>query len=576
MYITSIPNRTSPPCILLRESYRVGKKVHKRTVANLSKWDPRIVAGLQALLKGGKVIEEGSKEDFEVSASVPHGHIGAVLGVMKNLELPTILSSQRSRERDLVMGMIVARIINPGSKLATARGINGETQFTSLGEALGIAEATEDELYGAMDWLVARQERIEKKLAGRHLRNGTLVLYDVTSTYFEGRSCPLAQYGVNRDGKNHKLQIVFGLLCDGEGRPVATEVFEGNTADPKTLGTQIGKIRERFGLERVVVVGDRGMLTDARINEEIKCVEGLHWITALRAPAIQELVKRGSLQLSLFDEQDLAEITSPEYPGERLIVCRNPLLATDRRRTREELLQATEQELGKITAAVSRETRPLRGKEKIGLRVGKIINRYKMSKHFLLTISDDSFQYARDTEKIAEEARLDGFYVIRTSVPKETLTAAETVAAYKGLSRVERAFRSMKTVDLQVRPIYHHLSERVRAHVFLCMLAYYVEWHMRKALAPILFQDDDPAAGQAVRGSVVAPAVRSLKARRKAATKRTEEGFPVLNFRGVFDFLATIVNNTMQPRIPGAPSFRKMTTPNRYQQHILDLLGVRL
>ena len=550
--------------------------MHKRTVANLSKWDGRIVAGLRALLRGGEVIEKGSRKDFEVIRTIPHGHVAAVLGTIRKLELDTMLSSASGRERDLVLSMIVARIIDPRSKLATAQGLNEETRFNSLGEELGVGDADEEGLYGALDWLVARQARVEKKLAQRHLANGTLVLYDVSSTYFEGRACPLAKMGENRDGKERKLQIIFGLLCDSEGRPIATEVFEGNTGDPKTLGAQIGKIRGRFGLDRVVLVGDRGMLTEARIDQELRDVAGLDWITALRSPAIQQLVNEGSLPLSLFDEQDLAEISSPQYPGERLIVCRNPYLAEDRRRTREELLGATEKELGKIAAAVSRARRPLRGKEHIGLRVGKVINRYKVGKHFRLEITDKGFQYQRETEKIAEEGRLDGFYVIRTSVPKEMLDASETVAAYKGLSRAERAFRSLKTVDLKVRPIYHHLANRVRAHVFLCMLAYYVQWHMRKALAPILFDDDDPEGGQRLRESVVTPALRSPKAQRKAGTKRTEQGFPVMNFQGVLKHLATIAKDTMQPCIPGAPTFRKTTIPSRYQQHILDLLGVRV
>ena len=583
MYIESVPNRNSPPCILLRESHRQGRKVRKRTLANLTHWPPEVVEGLRALLKGGKVVAGGQDgqggpigADFEIVRSLPHGHVAAVLGTLKRLGLDRILAARRCRWRDLVVAMIVARVIDPRSKLATARGLNEDTAFTSLGEALDVSDADENDLYDAMDWLLGRQCRIEAKLAGRHLKDGTLVLYDVTSTYFEGVSCPLARFGHNRDGKRGKLQIVVGLLCEVGGRPIAVEVFEGNTADPSTLARQIQKVRQRFGLRCVVVVGDRGMLTEARLREELAPVEGLEWITALRAPAIRKLIEAGSLQPSLFDQRDIGEISSPEYPGQRLVVCRNPLLAAERRSKRQELLAATEAELAKIARAVSRPRRPLRGADKIGVRVGKCLNRFKVGKHFRIKITADSFSYERDEEKIAQEAALDGIYVVRTSVPAERLDTEDTVRAYKGLSKAERAFRSLKTVDLKIRPIYHHLPQRVRAHVLLCMLAYYVQWHMEQALAPVLFADDDPAGAEAMRQSVVAPAQRSKKAHRKIATKRTDDDRCVHSFRTLLADLATICKNRIQPKLPGAGTFDQLTRPTPSQQYALDLLGVRL
>ncbi len=572
MYIESVPNRDSPPCILLRESYRHGKKVRKRTLANLTQWPPKVVAGLRALLKGGNVSVAG--EGFEIERSLPHGHVAAVLGVLRDVGLHKIIAPRRCRQRDLVMAMIVARIIDPRSKLATARGLSDETAFTSLGEVLGLGQIDENDLYAAMDWLLARQERIETALAGRHLHDGTLVLYDLSSSYFEGKTCPLAKLGYSRDGKKGTLQIVYGLLCDVEGRPIAIEVFDGNTGDPATLAAQVTKLRKRFGLARVVLVGDRGMITEARIREDLDGVEGLNWITALRGRAIGGLVEAGHLEPSLFDQMDMAEITSPDYPDQRLIVCRNPLLAELRRHKRQELLEATEQKLAKIVTAVTRTNKPLRGADKIGLRVGRVINRYKVAKHFAVHIGDDSLAYERKAGKIAEEAALDGFYVIRTDVPQTALDAEQTVRAYKGLSKVERAFRRMKTVDLQIRPIHHRTADRVRAHVLLCMLAYYVEWHMRQRLAPVLFDDEDPAAGQALQTSPVAPAQRSPGAKRKAATKRTNDDTPVHSFQTVLADLATITKNRIQPSVPGAESFEKITRPTPNQQRILDLLGL--
>jgi len=532
------------------------------------------VAGLKALLKGRKVSLDG--DGFEIERSLPHGQVAAVLGVLRDLELHKIIAPRRCKHRDLAVAMIVARVIDPQSKLATARGLSDETAFTSLGEVLALGKIDENDLYAAMDWLLGRQERIEAALAGRHLHDGTLVLYDLSSSYFEGKTCPLAKLGHSRDGKKDKLQIVYGLLCDVEGRPIAIEVFEGNMGDPATLATQVGKIRDRFGLARVVLVGDRGMITEARIREDLDGVEGLNWITALRAPAIRGLVKAGHLQPSLFDQIDMAEITSPDYPGQRLIVCRNPLLAEQRRHKRQELLEATERELAKIVTAVTRTSKPLRGADKIGLRVGRVINRYKVAKHFAIRIGHDSLAYERRAERIAAEAALDGFYVIRTDMPETALDAAETVRAYKNLSKVERAFRSLKTVDLKIRPIYHRLPDRVRAHVLLCMLAYYVQWHMRQRLAPVLFDDEDPAAGRALQPSPVAPAQRSPAAKRKAATKRTDDDRPVHSFQTMLADLATIAKNRIQPSVPGAESFEKITRPTSNQQRILELLGVSL
>ena len=570
MYIEKVPNRNSPPAILLREGWREGKKTRKRTVANLSSWPSQKVEMLRRLLAGERLVPIG--EGFQILRSLPHGHVAAVLGTVGKLGLDKLIRSKADLQRQLVLAMIVARIIEPSSKLATARGFGQQTASSSLGQVLGIQEADEEDLYQAMDWLLKRQVAIENGLAQRHMAEGTLMLYDVTSSYFEGRACPLAQLGHDRDGKKGKLQIVFGLLCNPQGCPVAVEVFEGSRGDPKTLSSQIQKVRERFGLKRVVFVGDRGLLTSARITEELKPVEGLDWITALRAPTIRSLVEQGVIQPSLFDETDLAEVDSPEYPGERLIVCRNPFLAHERRRKREELLQATEKELEKVAQAAQRDKRRLKGADKIGLRVGRILNRYKVGKHFRAEISQDSFRYERDQHKIAQEAALDGIYVIRTSLPQTVLDAEQTVRAYKGLSVVERAFRSMKTVDLKVRPIHHRLPDRVRSHVFVCMLAYYVEWHMRRALSAMLFDDDDKAEGEALRDSVVAPAQRSPKALTKALTKRTEDGLPVHSFQSLLKDLATITRNKVM--VVGE-SFEQLATPTPLQQRAFDLLQVR-
>jgi len=574
MYIETVPNRSSPPAILLRESYRVRGQVKKRTLANLSAWLPERIETLRVALRGEPPRARATGPDFDIVRSRPHGHVAAALGALRRLGMPALLARQPSRPRAIVCALIVARLLDPRSKLATVRGLRAATLTSSLGAALGVTTIDEDDVYAAMDWLLGQQVRIENQLARRHLQDGTLVLYDLTSTWFEGRTCPLARFGHSRDGKKDKLQIVIGLLCDRAGRPIAVEVFNGNTADPNTLAAQVTKVRQRFKVERVVFVGDRGVLTAARIRDDLAPIAGLAWITALRAPQIQALLVSGSLQLSLFDQRDLAEITDPAYPGERLIACCNPLLKAERARKREELLAATERDLEQIAQATTRPRRPLRGADTIGLRVGRVLNHYKVGKHFCVEITDHGFHYHRDAERIAREAALDGIYIIRTSVPATALEAPDTVRAYKDLAVVERAFRSTKTVDLKVRPIYHHLADRVRSHVFLCMLAYYVEWHMRQALAPILFDDEEPAAGEALRGSIVRPARRSPKAQHKAAAKMTDDGMPVHSFRTLLADLATITCNTCQPRLPGAPAFEKITTPTPVQQRALKLLGV--
>jgi transposase len=574
MYIERVPNRGSRPAVLLREGWREGGKVRKRTLANLTDWPEHRIQALSAALKGESVAGD-LREAFEIVRSRPHGHVAAVLGAIHRAKLESVLSRDACRERDLCIAMIAARVVNPSSKLAIARSLSSETCDSSLGEVLGVEGASEDDCYDAMDWLLERQPAIERALAKRHLQGGTLVLYDVTSTYFEGRCCPLAKRGHSRDGKRDKLQIVIGLLTDGEGCPVAVEVFEGNTADPKTLAAQLDKLRERFELKRIILVGDRGMITDARIREELRSQDGLDWVTCLRAPAIAKLVAEGSLQLSLFDQRDMAEIQSDAFPGERLVVCRNPLLADERTRKRQDLLAATEKELERIALAVTRKARPLRGRDRIGLRVGKVLGRFKMAKHFRLTIDDDAFVWQRDEAAIAAEAQLDGIYIVRTTVRADALPADEVVRCYKRLSTVERAFRSIKTGELHIRPIHHRKADRVRAHVLLCMLSYYVEWHMRKALAPILFDDDDRAAAEARRESVVAPAQRSLRAEQKAATKRTEDDQPVHSFRSLLRDLGTIAKNRVQPR-RDAPAFDLITKPTPFQQRAFALLHLSL
>ena len=576
MYIERVPNRNSPPAVLLRESYREGGRIRKKTLANLSKLPDSIVDNLKIVLKGGAAIENLS-ESFSVVRSLPHGHVAAVLGTLKKLDLHNLIAPSNSRKRALVLAMIVARLLDPRSKLATARGLSSETCNSSLSELLGLEKADEDELYEAMDWLVSRQESIENELANRHLCEGALVLYDVSSTYFEGTQCPLARYGYNRDKKKGFLQIVFGLICDKRGCPIAVEVFEGNTSDTTTITAQIEKVRHRFGIQQVVWVGDRGMITNTRILADFQSVEGLDWITALRASQIRKLVEQEAVQLSLFDETDLVEFSCSDYPGERLIACRNPMLAEEKSLTRVALLQATEQELNKIVIATVREKRALKGADQIGLRVGRVLNAKGVGKYFNIAITEESFSFSRNEVAIAKDSALDGIYIIRTSVKSQTLDAASAVRAYKSLSNVEQAFRSYKTVDLKVRPIYHRLEQRVNAHVFLCMLAYYVEWHMRKALAPLLFDDEKVTEQPEEQSSVVAPSKRSKKARAKAATKKTSEKLPVHSFQTLMADLATIVKNKFQSNgLEASLTFEKITQPTHLQQKALDLLQVSL
>jgi hypothetical protein len=542
-------------------------------LCNLSDWPTATIEGLRGVLRGGTVIAP-ERDAFTVTRSLPHGHVAAALGTARRIGLDRLLGPDGHRCRDLVLALIVSRILDPTSKLAAARALSPATAASSLGDVLALGRVDEDELYTALDWLLARQPAVEAALAKRHLSNGTLVLYDVSSSYMEGRRCPLAKRGYSRDGRKGTLQIVYGLLCDPDGCPVAIEVFDGNTADPKTLAAQIGKLKHRFHLDHVVLVGDRGMLTQARITEEVRAA-GLDWITALRAPAIKGLLESGALQLSLFDQRDMASITAPDFPGERLVVCRNPDLAAERRRKRDDLLAATERDLARIQAAVARKRNPLRGTAEIALAVGAVIDTYKMAKHFDLTITDAAFSFARKTAEIQAEAASDGLYVVRTSLPAEALDDAATVRSYKSLARVERAFRCIKTVDLQIRPVHHWLADRVRAHVFLCMLAYYVEWHMRQHLAPMLFDDTDKNAAEALRTSVVAQAQRSPLAVNKQTTGRTEDGLPVHSFRTLLADLATLARNTITTAVSPLYPLTVLTRPTAVQRKALDLLGVQ-
>ena len=531
MYIETVPNRKSPPAILLREGWREGKKTLKRTLANLSDWPRPKIEALRRVLRDETLV---SPEDLLTTRqTLPHGHVEAILAMIRHLGLEAVIASKRCRERDLVLGMIVQRLIDPCSKLATTRAWH----TTTLAEELGIAEATEDELYAAMDWLLARQERIEKKLAARHLTEGGLVLYDVSSSSYEGRTCPLAHFGHNRDGDKQLPIIVYGVMTDGEGRPVGVEVYPGNTGDPTTVGDQVEKLRQQFGLERVVLVGDRGMLTQPQIDK-LQKHSGLGWITALKSGAIRELVEKGDLQLSLLDEKNLAEITSPDYPGERLVVCHNPLLEEERARKRQALLEATEKSLTKIVQEVARRKKKLLTAAEIGLKVGKVLGRYKVGKHFDCQIGEGSFTWSRRQDSIDQEAQLDGIYVLRTSEPVARLSTADTVRSYKRLAEVERAFRCLKGIDLLVRPIRHRTEDRVPAHIFLCLLAYYVEWHLRQVWAPLLFEDEERREERQRRDPIL-PAEPSASARAKKSSHQTADGLPVQSFATLLADLAS-------------------------------------
>lgn len=559
---------------LLRRTYREDGKVKHETLGNLSHLPDTALSLVKRSLAGEHFVS--ATDGLHIERTLPHGHVAATLGLLRKLGLHEVIDAQPSRERDIVCSMIVARVLEARSKLATARSLAEQTRSSSLSEVLGLQDIDEDDLYSAMDWLLKRQRRIEKALADRHLRGAMLTLYDVSSTYFEGRRCPLAKLGHSRDHRRDRPQIVFGLICDEQGRPMSIEVFDGNTGDPKTVGAQVKKLCERFGLERVVMVGDRGMLTSARIEHDLG-PDGVDWISALRAPQIRRLTEEGALQLSLFDKRDLAEIKSVDFPNERLVACRNPLLLEERRRKRNEMLAATETKLTLIRTAVDRAKRPLRGKDKIGMRVGLALARTKMGKHFNVEITDDSFRFERKQANIEQEAALDGIYVVRTSLPKREIDAEGVVRAYKQLANVERAFRSIKTIDLKIRPVFHYTADRVRSHVFLCMLAYYVEWHMREALAPMLFGEDDADAAELARTSVVAPATPSPSALAKARTKRTAEDAPAHSFRTLLNDLATIAHNRVRTGASDdAASFTVITTPTTIQQRAFSLLGVGL
>jgi hypothetical protein len=570
MYVESVPNRSSPPAILLRESYREQGRVKKRTLANLSDWPASLVEGFRTLLKGGVAV---AADAIRIRRSLPHGHAVAALGTLRTIGLDRLLSRPTDKRlASLAIALIASRLISPASKLATARDLAADTACSSLGWLLQLGAVDEVELYRTLDWLGERQAAVEAALARRHLKDGALVLYDVSSSWLEGRCCELARFGYSHDGKKGKLQIVYGLLCAVDGCPVAVEVFAGNTADPMTLSAQVDKLKQRFGLSRVVLVGDRGMITSARIREELKPA-GLDWITALRAPQIRALLEAGAFQLSLFDQRGLAEITAPDFPGERLVVCRNPLLAEERARKREDLLRATEAALSKLADKIAHGRGPT-GRDKIARAVGRIENRYKLAKHFDIAIAEDGFTVQRNQARLASEARLDGFYVIRTSLEENALAADNVVGAHKGLARVERAFRSLKTVDLHVRPIHHWLASRVRAHVFLCMLACHVEWHMRERLKPILFDDDDPVAAARERASIVASAQPSPAALSKRAGKLTPEGGSVHSFQSLLRDLSTCTLNWMTTTLNEAYSFPLVATPTAVQARAFALLGV--
>jgi transposase len=573
MYIESVPNRNSPPAILLRESYREAGKVKKRTLANLSDWPAQLIEHFKVLLRGGVAVAD-QEELLSIERSLPHGHVAAVLGGARECALEEWFAAAPLRLRPLLLALVVARVIEPASKLATYRMLHADTAVNSLGRLLALESSPQEHIYRALDWLAEQQQGIERRLVRKHLTERTLVLYDLTSTWLTGRCCPLAARGYSRDGKRDDPQIVFGLICTAAGCPIAVEVFAGDTADPATLGAQIDKLKHRYGIERLTWVGDRGMLTNARIETLLK-PNALDWISSLRSPQIAELAREcGPFQPSLFDERGLLEVSSEQFPGERLVVCRNPLLAAERARKREELLAATEAELSAIVQATKRKRAALKGAHNIALRVGRVIERFRMAKHFDLSIGENSFGFARKRAQIAAEAALDGLYVIRTSLPAQALSAQQAVASYKGLSVVERAFRSLKTVDLQVRPVFHWNAQRVRAHVFLCMLAYYVEWHMREKLKPMLFDDEFIVQANAERASPVAKAKRSESARKKDRTKRSDDGLPVHSFRTLLKDLATLTLNIAHTALNCEAKIVITTRPTPVQEKAFRLLGI--
>jgi transposase len=598
MFIERVPNRTSPPAILIRESFREGTKVHKRTLANISKLPEPMVAAIGQLIKGAEIAAPVT-DSFEIRRTLPHGHAAAVLGTMRKTGLDALIKARTKdehRSAAIVRALIVNRVIAPGSKLAFWRALEPATATSSLAKACDLENVAEREVYAALDWLLDQQSRIETALAKKHLRSkclsdfdkqnqkgGALVLYDVSSSYLEARCCELARHGYSRDHRRDRPQIVYGLLCAADGCPVAIEVFEGNSqnaclvltsktrGDPKTLTAQVKTLKNRFKLANIVLVGDRGMITSARITEDLKPA-GLDWISCLKAPQIRDLVAAGPLQLSLFDERDLAEISAPElFPGERLIACRNPLLAGERARKRSALLEATERNLKRVAEAVRRAPKKHTAAV-VGLKIGAVIDKHKMAKHFVLDIRDGHVAFRRDDEKIAAEATLDGIYVIRTSVPKDQFSAEDAVGAYKSLAQVERAFCTMKGVDLQIRPIHHWLGDRVRAHVFLCMLAYYVEFHMRRALAPMLFAEHAPEARE--RKSIVAPAEPSPATIDKRTQRRSADGQPVLAWPDLLAHLATLTLNEVALPMQGTATFTLLARPTALQEKTFALLDL--
>ena len=565
MYVETVPNRNSPPAILLREGRREGKKVHKRTLANLTHWPKDKIERLRRVLKNEPLVHPDQL--FVIERSLPHGHVELLLEAIRQLKLPALIDPRPSPKRDRVLAMILQRLLYPASKLATTR----LWHTTTLAEELSLEDTDEDDLYEAMDWLLERQDRIERKLAKRHLAEGDPVLYDVSSSYYEGQTCPLMQFGHNRDGKRDRPIVVYGVLADSMGRPLAVQAYAGNTGDPTTVGDQVEKIRGRFGLQRVVLVGDRGLLTETQINH-LKRYPGLGWISALRHHQIRRLVESEAVQLSLFDERHLAEVRSPDYPGERLIVCHNPLLAEHRRQKREALLTATEEALARIARQVARRTRTPLSATEIAEKLGRVKNRFQVAKHFRTQIADGSFHYERRTEAIIREAQLDGFYMLRTSEPADRLPTAAVVRRYKDLTRVERAFRSLKTVDLHIRPIRHRVESRVRAHLFLCLLAYYVHWHLRQALAPLLFDDEELEAERARRDPVLA-AQPSDSAKRKKRKRRTEDGLPLQSLETLMAHLGTRARHRCRlPSEPDAPCVQRLTEPTPLQQRAFELI----
>ena len=565
MYVETVPNRNSPPAILLREGRRQGKRVIKRTLANLTHWPADKIERLRRVLKNEPLVPPDRL--FLIERSLPHGHVELLLEMVRKLKLPSLISPRPSPQRDRVLAMILQRLLHPASKLATTR----LWHTTTLGEELSLEDTDEDDLYEAMDWLLERQDRIERKLAKRHLAEGDAVLYDVSSSYDEGESCPLMQFGHNRDGKRGQPIVVYGVLADGRGRPLAVEAYAGNTGDPTTVPDQVEKVRGRFGLERVVLVGDRGLLTETQIKH-LKRHPGVGWISALRHRQIRRLVESEAIQLSLFDERHLGEVRSPDYPGERLIVCHNPLLGEHRRRKREALLEATEEALARIARQVARRTRTPLSATEIAEKVGRVKNRFQVAKHFRTEIADGFFRYERCQEAILREAQLDGFYLLRTSEGEDRLGAAEVVRRYKDLTRVERAFRSLKTVDLHIRPIRHRTERRVRAHLFLCLLAYYVHWHLRQALAPLLFDDEELEAERARRDPVLA-AQPSASATRKKRRRTTEDGLVLQSLETLMAHLGTRARHRCRlPSEPDAPYVQRVTEPTPLQKRAIELV----